>query len=496
MISFKIDGKHRSLMGKHTVRTDLSPLGMPRWDMITAVWEDDLLLVGWVDRQFSDVAVKMTLVNTSQDWAATPRELVLGHFRYPLAPQSGLGWTNQSWVRWAFPEYAGDGVGKVFDLRRIGDSLGLGGDLSPNSTKDTGSGGVSLHHAKIVPARRLAQEKGLKAHSLCSRDLFRVMDQERLEDLQRPRNWFPLNGAMPGGFQARATMKVNDLGEITSPVLPGFNEWFFSYHGGHDVNDNAYDLQHLDESNSYEGWKLTGDPSFLYRLVGVWCHARCNVQRLQRVKDRRMGGSWRAFGYWMRLCAQLYDAISPLGTPWDWLRNDLLEEITWWLGEHSRTTNGGRDPWLLHEGSAPEEFIRDGYWQPWQRAVEARGLQYVRDLVIHPLLGDKEAEYWWETEYAARASDATVDEILRTYLRPSRTIPYLVSRHGDEQRGPLTGTGLWPLAAALNSSYSSHPYVEDALEAASKLRDRYPRFHMSLVGGHESGSPDHLEGHA
>ena len=437
-MTIRIDGHPISLLGG----SELELPGLPRWRRYTKAYPGDLVAVGWVDTEHEHgYPICLSLYNVS---GTVARDVDLGGMTWRMSPRSGLGWIDPAWVEVetnGLPTTPMDGRW-LAALPADGNPFGLGGRTDPDPTKTTGSNNVELQDDRLV--MRLVHG--------ASRAMLLKLNQYWLEQQRRPRQWRNKAG-VPEGFVPLSSVKRNG-GRITSPKLAGFAEWdgWQNFDAG-----NAYDLQHLDASELYAGWKITGWPWFLDALINLYTHARSNGWYIQRTPKQDYASN-RTFGYWMRIGAFMFDALSGLGPEWEWLRADVLDELNWHLTNYENNA-----PWPMVYGSVPPEYQKATYFYPWQWAVMVRGLQDVRDLM--PSLANR----------AEAAADALLEVIESKYDPTTRTMVYLEKADGsDPHRGVLNGTSLWHLPALLNASperRENSALLGDLLVAVAYMND-------------------------
>lgn len=410
MFGFKWNGKVLDIFSQGHAFDLAHWLGTDRWQCFLARTKVGAVVRGFIDKDYGPLPIHASVVNSDTNLNGVAL-LEANGFEYPVSAQSGLGWTDPAWMA-----LQGSGVSTPLDgklLAGVGDAFGLGGDVDPDVTKNTGSAGRELH----LVANVIADKWGV------SNALLRRLDQYRLEQIRRPRQWWNPNTGLP---ELGNPTRID--GVVVSPKLSFYDTWFVNLAGM-----NGWDLEHLDAKELYSGWVLTGDPAYLWELLGLYAHVRAHEPRVQR-KPGQTYGPWRAWAYWVELCVLVLAALDGLPpVPWEEFAAEVEADLEFALARWDELA-----PWTYDEGSVPAEAKLAGYVMPWQRATEAHALQLGRDLLDREDMGAR-ADAVLALEDAFIPSGSDVHDYWRVPSDPSLNKP-----------GLLTGTGLWMLS----------PYVE------------------------------------
>ena len=249
-----------------------------RWTFRCRV-EGDLVLWAFRDLAFGNVDAHRCVINANRDLTAPPLRLRFeGDSGFPnlMGSTEGYAWTDPSYIA-----FRGGSGSTPFD--HVADQLVASGGEDVDVTRYTGSANMEFHHWAGLVGRRYG----------ASRSILSLLYAYLRKQFRRPR-WFLRNG-LPDGID----------GSAAEPVAH-FNEWREDHEGL-----NAFDAQHLDGTELYWGWKLTGDPAFAVALIQLWLSARWNSYYI-RHPEKLWAGSVRVPGWWGILSAFVLEVAKEL----------------------------------------------------------------------------------------------------------------------------------------------------------------------------------------
>lgn len=325
------------------------PLPLPgRWVMRAAV-RGTLVLWAFRDLDYGDVDVHRVVINGTRDLTAPPLKLHYeGDPGFPnlMGSTEGYAWTHDAYLA-----FRGGQVSTFADAKA--DAIVDAGKEDVDATRYTGSAGMEFHHWAGMVGRR----DGL------SRALYRLLDAYLRKQFRRPR-WFLAANGLPAGLDGHAVDFVPEDGPDQDP-LPGFDEWREDAEGL-----NALDAQHLDGSELYWGWRLTGNPLFLIALLQLWLSTRWNAYYI-RSPEKQWAGSVRVPGWWFILSSFVLEATASV-PGMDGLRAAVFDSVR----AHLDVLRSGFPIWNPYEKGAQK---------PWMYAPVLLGLERLVHLSAVPV---------------------------------------------------------------------------------------------------------------
>jgi len=309
--SIKIDGKQLSLVN---VQTHHIP-GFDGW-IRTSCNHDDLVVVFWHCGGATHLPVAIDAYNIRPFGDDHIHVAGLGGSKL-LAPQSGVAWTSDPFIKW-FSEDAQlmpAGAVQWFRDHRLQPDVFM--------TKDTGSGNLDF----FCPPRKWIQWFGRHV------DAVRFLDSYRRWQVLRPRQWRTDIG-VPAG--------------LSGGECEGWNPW-----EPNNLGLNGYDVQHFDVLELWAGAELLGWPMFLDQMIQVWSHAAANEWYWQMDEKNTWAGSMKTPSGILTGSAKLLEALKGLGPQYDVLRQYITEVGDWHLLK-SIQRFPYPSPWYY--GSCPLEY--------------------------------------------------------------------------------------------------------------------------------------------
>ncbi|MFG0318111.1 MAG: hypothetical protein ACF8XB_12615 [Planctomycetota bacterium JB042] len=346
---------------------------------------------------------------------------------YPLSGQSGYSWSSEEWIKSKATDESNP-FDAWFEQRIAADAT------DPNVTKETGSGNMEWWSFAGSMADHYGTSPALLAYLVAYAH----------KAGRRPRNLITQEGVPSCLYD-------------TVPSAKPFDEW-----GLNAVGLNAWDLQHLDGMELWQGYRLTRDPFFLWHLVLLWSTAWRQSWYLEERPDQSYGGSPRTVGWYLVVAAHTFRALSMSPDLFPLADGIVLRSIAW----HARNAiekDPIGSPWFYGTPPPAYKVRRVDYEFPWQSAVAAWGLQEaaLAVRVADPQLADECSEGAADILYRQATEDFDASSGRVVYCRPAP---------GYEQHADLvawhdpTGVGYWLLPPLLRSGPS-----DDLVEFASVL---------------------------